>query len=387
MGKDVLNYHRSSQNRKYSREYWYDEYEDYHGFDYGYGSEYERRKFEIDLHEAVDPLILHLKTYDKYRQNFEKKGGTIKDLATLSAILSQEICLEGRYGKTKVALKDLSKVRSALYDIDHGICLQVRELRSGMPCYYLCRIKDIYFSDYNSLVVEDLYCSPGYPIPDKRFVRLMKRGKEKSFLRLSPFRDSIKKGIRDLKNQKLSIEHETDRNIYALGRYVLGPAWHEDQFPGMQAADHFELRRFPQVIELLYLLLSGDHCELRSQADSNMLDFFQTTYPHLPIIDFLKKLKDLNGAELNELPEEGLTNYVSLQKAFSDFLSIEIPWGKRKTKMPLNMLLLGNFSRLNLVGKILNQSKDALKAKKRLEKEVQKIIRMITEKELSEVKV
>jgi hypothetical protein len=380
MGKNISNYHRSRQYRQYSGEDWYDEYEDYHGFDYGYGNGYRRRRFEIDLHEAVDPLIRQIKTYDEYRQNFEQQGGTIKNLATLSVILSKEICLEGCYGQTKVALTDPGAVRSSLYDIDYGLHLQVRELPSGMPCYYLCRIKDIYFSDYNSLAIEDLYCSPGYPIPDKRFVRLMKRGKEKSFLRLSPFREIIKKGLQGKKKRGRSIERETDRILYNLGRYVLGPAWHEDQFPGMQAADHFGLTLFPQVVELLYLDLSGELCELRSRIDMDMLDFFQATYSQPAIFEFLKKLKDLNGAELNELPKEGLRNYVNLQKALPHFLRIEIPWGKRATKLPLNILLLGNFSRLDLVGKALNNSKEAVPAKKRLEKEVQKIIRMITKK-------
>ena len=378
MEKNTSNYHRSWQNRKYSGEDWYDEYEDYHGFGYGFGNGYRGRSFEIDLHKAIDPLIRQIKTYDKYRQNFEKQGGTIRDLATLSIILSKEFFLEGCYGQTKVALTDPGKVRSALYDIDYGLHLQVRELCSGMPCYYLCRIKDIYFSDYSSLVIEDLYRSPGYPLLDKRFIRLMKRGKEKSFLRLSPFREVIKKEIQNTKGR--SIERETDRILYDLGRYVLGPAWHEDQFPGMQAADHFELSRFPQVIELLYLDLSGELCELRSRIDTAMLDFFQTTYPHPAILDFLKKLRDLNGAQLNELPKEGLKNYVSLQKAFAHFLRIEIPWGKRKMKMPLNMLLLGNFSRLDLVGKALNHTKESVAVKKNLEKEAQKITRMITKK-------
>jgi hypothetical protein len=382
MGNNISDYRRSWRNRKYPVEDWYDEYEDYHGF--GYGHEYGYR-FEIDLHEAIDPLIRQIKMYDNYRQIFEKQGGTFKDLATLSIILSKEICLEGCYGQTKVALTDPSKVRSALYDIDYGLHLQVRELRSGMPCYYLCRIKDIYFSDYNSLVIEDLYCSPGYPMPDKRFVRLMKRGKEKSFLRLSPFREIVKKGIQNKKGR--SIERETDRILYDLGRYVLGPAWHEDQFPGMQAADHFDLTQFPRVIELLYLDLSGELCELRSQIDMAMLDFFQNTYPQPAILDFLKKLKDLNGAELNELLKEGLKNYVNLQKAFSHFLRIEIPWGKRKSKIPLNMLLLGNFSRLDLVGKAVNNSKEAVPAKKHLEKEARKNIRMITKKKLNKEEV
>ncbi|MBE9572442.1 MAG: hypothetical protein IMF11_17590 [Proteobacteria bacterium] len=384
MGNNISDCRGSRRNRKYPVEDWYDEYEDYHGFGYGYEHGY---RFEIDLHEAIDPLIRQIKMYDNYRQIFEKQGGTFKDLATLSIILSKEICLEGCYGQTKVALTDPSKVRSALYDIDYGLHLQVRELRSGMPCYYLCRIKDIYFSDYNSLVVEDLYCSPGYPMPDKRFVRLMKRGKEKSFLRLSPFREIVKKGIQNKKKKCRSIERETDRILYDLGRYVISPAWHEDQFPGMQAADHFDLTQFPRVIELLYLDLSGELCELRSQIDMAMLDFFQNTYPQPAILDFLKKLKDLNGAELNELLKEGLKNYVNLQKAFSHFLRIEIPWGKRKSKIPLNMLLLGNFSRLDLVGKAVNNSKEAVPAKKHLEKEARKNIRMITKKKLNKEEV
>jgi hypothetical protein len=148
----------------------------------------------------------------------------------------------------------------------------------------------------------------------------------------------------------------------------------------MQAADNFDLAQFPQAIELLYLDLSGELCELRSQIDTAMLDFFRNTHPQTAIFDFLKKLKDLNGAELNELPKAGLRNYVSLQNAFSHFLCIEIPWGRRKSKIPLNMLLLGNFSRLDLVGKALNNYNKALPAKKRLEREAWKNIYMITRK-------
>jgi hypothetical protein len=380
MGKYISNDSRSWRHRNYPVENWYDEDEDYYGFEYGFGERFGHRRIEIDLHETVDPLIRQLKAYDESRQKLEKHGGTIKDFATISNNLSKEIYLEGYYEQAKVALTDPNKLRSELDDIDYGLHLQVRELQSGMPCYYLCRIKDVYFSDYNSLVIEDLYCSPGYPMPDKRFVRLMMRGKEKSFLRLSPFRKIIEKTLQDNKNQDLSIERETDKILYNIGRYVLSPAWHEDQFPGIRAADHFELTRIPRAIELLYLDLSGELCELRSRIDSVMLDFFKNIYPQPAIFDFLEKLKDLNGAELNELPKEGLKNYVNLQKAFSHLLCIEIPWGKRKSKIPLNILLLGNFSRLELVGKALNNSKEAIPAKKRLEKEAEKIIQTITQK-------
>jgi len=380
MEKNIPNYSKSWRHRKYPVENWYDENEDYYGFGYGFGERFGHRRLGIDLHEAVDPLIRQLEAYDQSRQKLEKHGGTIKDFAILSNNLSKEIYLESYYGQAKVALTDPVALRSELNDINPDLHLQVREIHSGMPCYYLCRIKDVYFADYNSLVVEDLYCSPGYPMPDKRFVRLMMRGKEKSFLRLSPFRKIIEKALQDNENQDLSIERETDKILYNIGRHVLSPAWHEDQFPGIQAADHFELARIPRAIELLYLDLSGELCELRSRIDSAMLDFFKNTYPQPAIFDFLKKLKELNGAELNELPKEGLKNYVNLQKAFSHFLSIEIPWGKRKSKIPLNILLLGNFSRLDLVGKALNHNKESEPAKKRLEKEAQKIIQMITQK-------
>jgi len=378
MGKND-SYYRGTRNHNYPGEDRYDDYDDFYGYGYGYGYGYRHRGHEIDLHKAVDPLVRQMKRYDEHRQDLEKQGGRIKDLATLADILSQEISLDGYYGQTKASLTNPSAARSALYDMDFGLHLQVRELRSGMPCYYLCRIKDNYLSNY-SLVVEDLYSSPGYPMPDKRFVRLMTGGKERYFLRLSPFREPIKKGIQDDGKQSQSLERETDRILYNLGRYVLSPAWHEDQFPGMQAAFHFGLTQFPRVIELLYLDLSGELCELRSQIDKDILDFFKATNPQPAIRDFLKKLKDLNGAELNELPKEGLRNYVNLKKAFPLFLRTEILWGNRKQKKPLNILLLGNFSRLDLVGKALNSSEEAVPAKKKLEKESQKIIRMITKK-------
>jgi hypothetical protein len=50
--------------------------------------------------------------------------------------------------------------------------------------------------------------------------------------------------------------------------------------------------------------------------------------------------------------------------------------------MPLNMLLFGNFSRLDLVEKAaLNHTEKSTPAKKRFDKEAEKTIRMITKKE------
>ena len=375
MKRNICDYHSSSYSPYNHWESWDDD-----DYEYGY------RKPEVDLQQALDPLIRQMQVYDRHRQQLEKQGGQIADLAVISKTLLKEIPLEGHFRSQTVALADPRSVRRALMDIDYGLHLQVRELGSGMPSYYLCRIKDTYFSNY-SLVVEDLYCSPGYPIPDKRFVRFMMGGKEKFFLRLSPYRESVKKELHKKQKPKDAIERKTDKLLYNLGRYVLSQAWHEDQFPGIQTAESFRLTCFPQAIELLYLDLSGDLCELRSEIGDDMIDFFQTTHPQPAIYDFLTKLQELNGVELNELPKQGLSSYVSLQKAFPSFLSTEIPWGNRKPKMPLGTLLLANFSRLDLVGKALEKFDEAVPAKEQLEKEALRIIRAITNKQLdSQVK-
>ena len=45
--------------------------------------------------------------------------------------------------------------------------MDVRQLDSRMPVYFLCRLRKDYWSEY-SLIVEDLYRSPGYPLTDER---------------------------------------------------------------------------------------------------------------------------------------------------------------------------------------------------------------------------
>ncbi|BBO80662.1 hypothetical protein DSCO28_12280 [Desulfosarcina ovata subsp. sediminis] len=380
MAKNASGTHRSWQTAISRRKYGFDDFGDDPAFGHWYTSGYRSGRIKIDPYEAVKPLIRHLEIYDRLRQKIERQGGIIEELEALIVVLTQKICLEGYFGKTSVALTDPTAVRSALYDIDDTLRLQARELRSGMTGYYICRIVDIYYADFNSLIVEDLYCSPGYPMPDKRFVRLMRGGRETSFLRLSPYRSQIEKRIEAQQDPEHPWEAEPDQLQYDLGRYVLNPAWHEDQYPGMHAADHFELRKFPQAIELLYMELSGELCELRGQLDPKENDILQSTVSHPFLFGFLKMLEELNGTELNELPKEGLIHYINLQKAFSEFLGIEIPWGRHKTKMSLNTLLLSNFSRLDLVGKALKKSETALEAKRQLEATAQKIMRMATQK-------
>ena len=155
--------------------------------------------------------------------------------------------------------------------------MNIRMLDTGMPVYYICRVERDYWMEY-SLIVEDLYRSPSYTWQDDRFAKLMYMGHEIYFLRLSLFRKSLTELLSDQENG-IADKREVDEYIYRLGRYIFQAAWHEDQRPGMLTAEHFGLAKFYHAIELLYLCLSGELCQLRSTIDDRLLSFFEKAYP------------------------------------------------------------------------------------------------------------
>ena len=257
---------------------------------------------------------------------------------------------------------------------DYDCHLQVRRRSTAMPVYYFCRTCHDYRSTY-SLILEDLYLSPCYPIVDERFVKIMRWGHEVYYLRLAMFR---KKLLAMLGKEKSSnAQDAVDEVLAKVGGHILQAAWHEDQRVGMAAAEHFGLTGFRQAIELLYLCLSGDLCELRGLVNKEVLQFFKEVYPQPAIHDFLDLLSQLNGEALAHVPQTALKLYPRLSRDFSAFLSTEVPWGRWKTRMPLYKLLFGNFSRLEAVRKGIGENGELKKAAEVLEKQSSAVIRAL----------
>jgi len=323
------------------------------------------------MQEYLFPLITQLRAYDEARLKLETRGGDISDIKRTTSTLNDAIKINDQWGGSSCTLSDQRSVSSALsraglYDVH----LQVRKRGTGMPVYYLCRTRQDYFSEY-SLIVEDLYLSKGYPMVDERFVRLMNYGHESAFLRLSPFRGDV---ILKMADNKGKYSFDVDDALYHVGRHVFQAAWHDDQRPGMQTSLHFDLPCFQQAIELLYLSLSGDLCEIRNALDERLLLFFENVYPQPSIRTFLGSLNELNGTAINELPRSALKQYVRLSGAFSSFLNTEVPWGREQIRIPLYKLIFANFSRLAMLASQLKDDRSTRDAAHSLEKESQQII-------------
>ncbi|NQT53714.1 hypothetical protein HQ576_16775 [bacterium] len=330
-----------------------------------------------DPHDALAPLIQQLHAYDSMRRRLETEGGHVGDLTTVAKTLGEPLRIAGNYHTCEASLTDQAALQAAVRGVGWDIKLAVRQLDSRMPAYYLCRVHRDYWSEY-SLIVEDYYRSPGYPMLDERFVPLMHMGHETYHLRLSQFRRHVAAMTGD--------GRRTDEVLYNLGRQVFQAAWHDDQRVGMLTAKHFGLTHFADAIELLYLCLSGDLCELRSAVDEPMRLFFDVVYSQPAIGAFLKRLAVLDGGVLNEIPQQALRQYAELLRAFGAFIQIEVPWGARSLRpplgrrclrVPLYRLIFGNMSRLGRVAKALGDVDEVRRAAAALEATAQRIIDQI----------
>jgi hypothetical protein len=324
----------------------------------------------FDIHEALENLMDRLREYDALRWKLERQGGRMSDLRKIVTLLNTPAFADTRFGTRKVVLTNQGGLRNAVRDVDSDLHMEVRQRHNHMPVYYLCRVRRDYWGEY-SLVVEDLYMSPGYPVTDQRFVKLMDMGHEVYYLCLSQFRERATDMARE---NGSAPTWKVDDILYDLGRHVFQAAWHEDQRLAVMAATQLGLPRFHQAIELLYLCLSGELCELRNAVNESMFRFFDEIYPQPAIRTFLEVLTDLDGGVLNDLPQRASNLYRPLSRAFSRFLGTQVIWGHRKIQMPLWKVLYGNFSRFDLAEKMLTGDKGLLAAAGRLETNSQVVI-------------
>jgi hypothetical protein len=336
-----------------------------------------RRNDSVGCHgrtrQALEPLLCTLREYDALRIQLECEGGRISDFGRITQILTREIHLTGLYHEYVCKLANQPGLRTALGDVgNYDTHLQVRRLGTGMPVYYLSRTDQDYWSEY-SLIVEDFYLSPGYPMEDERLARVMFVGHDTRYLRLSAFRDKTREMLKS-QIKCDPAEYDVDDLLYTMGRHIFQAAWHDDQRPAMLVAAHFNLPAFRQAVELLYLCLSGELCELRSAANPEMYRFLEVVYPQPAIRDFLNALSTLDGGAINELPQKALKLYAALGGAFSRFVRIEVPWGFRATHAPLYKLVFGNLSHLDRVGAALKSNPDVAQAAKSLESHAQRAI-------------
>jgi hypothetical protein len=327
--------------------------------------------WRIDYRAVLSPLMKAIGEYDALRLTLENQGGSMQIMQDIIKTLAAEFTIKSSYRDHRISLTDQEGLHACLRDVGNWrVYLDIRLTPHDMPVYYLCRVHEDYWAEY-SLIVEDLYVSPGYPMIDERFIRLMSAGHEQYFLRLSQFRDSVRKM---LSVKREALDYEVDDLILEVGRHVFQAAWHDDQRPGTLTAKHLDLPNFHRAIELLYLCLSGDLCELRSIVHPPIVKFFDKIYPQPAIAEFLMKLRHMDGSVLNDLPKKTLNLYIRLSNSFSQFMKSEVTWGSYSSPIPLYKIVFGNFSRLDFVGESLKKDPTVQKTAEPLEKTSKAVI-------------
>jgi hypothetical protein len=322
------------------------------------------------LHKRLEPLFERFRDYDRRRLKLEREGGSIQDLQQIREVLQSPVTLTGCGRRERVTLEGQDDLCWAVRTVgDYALRLTVRVLDTGMPAYYLCRVHSDFWTDY-VLVLEDLYMSPGYPLIDERFVKLMRSGRDTFHLRLAPLRPLAAAHLEDCGEEGSA----TDRILKRIGKNVLQAAWHEDQRPGLLVAEHLDIPELRDAIELIYLVLSADLCYLRSIVDDDMMAFFTNVYPQPAIRTGLSMLTRLDGAELNELPDRALRLYARLSNSFSNLLHTEALWGETQVTMPLYKLVFANFTRMAEVGRTLSTTPAVREAADALRLDAEQII-------------
>ncbi len=333
--------------------------------------------WDMDPRSILAPLLEAIRTYDAHRLTLENAGGSSRILSDISETLTREVTIRSPYGDHSVRLTNQEGLQSCIRDAcNYRVYLDIRLTPHDMPVYYLCRVHEDFWAEY-SLIVEDLYVSPGYPMIDDRFIRLMSAGHEQYFLRLSRFREGAGELLAE--SGTAATEREVDDFVLDVGKTVFQAAWHDDQRPGILTAKHLDLPVFHQAIELLYLCLSGNLCELRGVTSARFIRFFEEVYPQPAIREFLSKVRDLDGVVLNELPKKALSLFIRLSGSFSRFMKTEVDWGNYGSKVPLYKIIFGNFSRLEKVGETLAQDPSVRTAAGPLEKAAEAVVREIVE--------
>jgi hypothetical protein len=335
---------------------------------------YDYNDYSTDARRRLSPLLSHLAQYDQARRRLEQEGGTGDDLSYLTILLNRKIELGRGRERFQASLTESNALRQAIREaVGYDWRLQVRLLPSSrMPVYYLCRTCSDYWSTYR-LVVEDVYHSPGYSFADPRFCRLMSRQKEMYHLRLSPFRETAR--------CELALEADwddwrLDDALVELGRHVFQAAWHEDQTLAILSAQHFGMPSLRDAIELLYLCLSGDLCDLRRVANPQMRAFFTKVYPQPAINELLALLPHLDGRLLSELPAKALKLYSRMGAEFARFLGVELDW--KGSRVALHRLIFANLSHLDCVSRRLRNQPAAQDAAARLDTSARDAITTLT---------
>jgi len=302
------------------------------------------------LAAAVNPVVERLHAYDRMRQRLMEIGASAQDLEDLAALLRDRFSVKAGGQEHPVALENPEGLKLIIQELSEGaLHLECSLDEYGFPGFYLCRLhRDC--GTTPAAVVEDLYISPGYPMPDERFVRLTRNGNPISRMRLSQYRQ----GTRGILGADGNVPGgAVDDFLHGIGSLVFQAAWSENQRVAMLAARHFGLQDFWRAVELLCLVRGSDLCELRGSAEESWFSFFRQVYPQPAFVALLEMLPHTDGERLVRLHSDAASRYEELRSAFRSFLLMEVQREGHHGKLPLFKFIFGNLDRLDRVSREL----------------------------------
>ena len=338
-------------------------------FSWGSYSRFNEKRYD---REGLNEMLHYIRAYDEGFMKLARAGGGAEDIYQLTSTLNAAFTVYGPRGDEEARLSNPASVSHALSRTgQYDIHFEVRRGELGFPLYYLCRIHQDPWSRYG-LIVEDVYRSGRFEFDEPRFVKLLRYGRNRLFLRLSEYRALV---ARMLGETGPGEQPETDELLFLIGKDILQGAWHVDQRFSFMVADALDLPNLKQAVELSYLCLSCDLCAMRRHVSNDLLRFFDEIYPNQSLAKLVSLLPEMTGNQFNALAQKALGSYIEIAQCFNDFLKTQLEWKTvERGEKPLWKLLLANTNRLNLVANQMHSQEGLAEARRKLERESRKHI-------------
>jgi hypothetical protein len=274
-----------------------------------------------ELLQRVSPLIQQIQRVDDMVDKIARGEGRVADLVSLEQLLRAPLA-ESNANRRPVALAQPNEVHSMLSSVSRELHLEVHALDGRYPCYLLCRVSNDWDAPDN--ILEELHVSARNDFfPDERFAILMRNGRSKTFLRLSPFRKALKDYLTMARDESAD-ERACDDMLNTVATLVLGATWYEDQRLPFIVADTFGLKQFRSALELVAFILGSDLYQIATGLEDwgdEIAAFFSHVYENTYLAQFLEQLSHSGAENLADLEEAAREAFVDLNRAFSTFLS------------------------------------------------------------------
>lgn len=302
-----------------------------------------------ELLGRVEPLLAQIRRADEIVARIVRGEGRVADLVGLGEVLKEPFALSGS-GETRLMLAQPADVRSALNSLSQELHLEVHAVDGQYPCYLVCRISTDW--DAPDTILEELHVSGARNdfFPDRRFTILLRGGRSRTFLRLSPFREKLRQRLAETWGEPPD-EKACDDVVEAVATLVLAAAWYEDQRLPFHVADVFGLKQFRTALELVGFVLGSDLYQVATairDGNEDVVEFFDHVYENRPLASLLERLNRRGVESLSGLENAAREVFVELNQAFSAFLSTTDALGGLE-RIELYKTVLGCFSNLREV--------------------------------------